>query len=137
MNEAVGPELRRGYRCPCDGWDRVTGWRPTPEADRQLERAFEVTGLTPLTCPWWTLRDHYVQAVIIAHRDWVKGAIGPNDVPAQVWDGVHVFESALNTVRAWDWEREKEERERNAPPQGGPNPRRLLAMPPRPPRRRK
>ncbi len=133
MNLAVAPGLRRGYRCPCDGWDREVGWRPSEEADQQLERGFEASGWTPPTCPWWTLRDPYVQAVVVAHRDWVKGAITKDDVPAQVWDGIHVLESALNTVRGWDWEREKEKRDRDNPPPGGPHPRRDPR--PRPPRR--
>lgn len=55
------------------------------------------------------LRDPFIQAVIIAHRDWTRGALGASDVPLSVWDGVHVFESALNTVRAHDYEVELEE----------------------------
>lgn len=75
-----------------------------------------------------------MQAVIRAHRSWVKGAITRNDVCVALWDGIEIFESAFNTVRAFDLEREREERERkDAAPSGGPP----FHAPPRPHRRRR
>lgn len=79
----------------------------------------EASGLRQSTCPWWALRDPYVQAVLRAHRWWVKGAVIWSDLPLAVAHGIEVFDGALNAVISHDQRAELEEQRRRSAEQSG------------------
>ena len=75
----------------------------------------EASGLRQATCPWWAMRDPYVQRVVEAHGWREKGALDslwPSPIPAALKTGIDVFGAALARVRTHDLEKEREERER-------------------------
>lgn len=81
----------------------------------------EVTGLRQETCPWWALRDPYVQRVVAAHRWWKVGELSTRwpDPPFALLRGIEIYDAALSAVMNDEMERSREENAPDAPRPGG------------------
>lgn len=111
-------EIRRSYRCPCEG----ERWPPGREhrhpvgaaAIGALSVVRTVCGEEPPECPWHAWSDPEVAAVVSAWHWYDKGQLSTllgDDPPHWLVEGVRVFGSALEAARADVQEQERRARE--------------------------
>lgn len=124
-------EIRRAYRCPCDGSShRAAGRQLTRRAAAvvgELDAIEATTGDRPETCPWWSFHDPDVAAVLRAY-DCISGEDGSDELLRQYWGadppywlvlGLAHYRRVLGHVRAeslrlWREDRKARARERRA-----------------------
>lgn len=111
-------ELRRAYRCDCEGEVFPEGRRPGTREGKvalgALEAIRTACGGAPPECPWRATSDPEVRQVIDAWGTYDKGQFSTmfgGDPPNWLAEGVLVFGRALEDARANVREREKRERE--------------------------
>lgn len=119
MPDGLRAELRRSYRCGCDGeaWPRLP-YRVTlavlesDAGEQVLTSCSEATGTRPATCPWASFADPYVAEVIRAHRWWKAGELSTRygRVPLRIVEGIEVYDAALNAVQVHDMREDREKR---------------------------
>ncbi len=116
MSGELGRKLREGYRCDCDGRDRVVRVCDVGDGDpsEQILAAIEVaTGDRPDGCPWRSFRDPFVAEVLSAYRWWKARQLSTRwpDPPVALLRGIEVYDAALNAVQVHDLRKEREKRE--------------------------
>ena len=83
------------------------------QGERLLRSWQEITGVRQTTCPWQAMRDPFVGAVLDAHYRAKGGSIvAANPGLSRVlFEGVEIYERALQAVTAHDMRVEAEKRE--------------------------
>lgn len=117
-------EVRRAYRCPCDGLSHRQAGRTVSRraaaVDGQLAAIEAATGDRPEHCPWWSFHDPDVAAVLRCY-DAIAGDDRSDELLRQLWGedppwwlvlGLAHYRRVLGSVRAESRRQEREERER-------------------------
>ena len=99
-------EIRRAYRCDCDGVSQLATEQPTARARgpvAELDAIELLLGERPATCPWRAFFDRDVQKTIKAHDFFESGQCREfwgDDPEWWLVEAVRDFHGKLNTVRA-------------------------------------